>query len=459
MRTECSRRRIDFHPKNGREIVGRFDGGPITSDGGAALLREVDLGAQITSQLAACFADHRDPNRVTHGVRELLAQRVYALALGYEDLNDHDELRHDALLSVVAGEGGKDGKPLAGKSTLNRLELSAPSSAAGHRYKKIAVDPAKVERLFVDLFLQAHATPPEEIVLDLDATDDPLHGEQEGRFFHGYYKHYCYLPLYIFCGEHLLCAKLRPSDIDAAEGSVEELARIVMAIGAAWPTTRIVIRADSGFCRDAILAWCEAHDVGYIVGMAKNPRLKAAIEKELDEAEATCQATGEAARLFKDLRYQTVESWTRERRVIGKAEVLPQGANPRFIVTNLDGDARGLYEERYCARGDMENRIKEQQRYLFADRTSCHFMGANQIRLWLSSVAYTLLQTLRRVGLKGTDLAKAQCHTIRLKLLKIGAQIRITVRKVWIALAEGYPYARLFAQVHKNLQHWRPAPT
>ncbi len=456
MKTECNRNRLTFHPLNGREIVGRFDGGAITSDGGAVLLREVDLRARIVAQFAGCFQDYREENRVRHSVAELLAQRVYALALGYEDLNDHDELRRDALLGVMVGKGAEE---LAGKSTLNRLELSKPDTARGHRYKKIALDPTRVERLFVDLFVQAHATPPREIVLDLDATDDPLHGEQEGRFFHGYYKNYCYLPLYIFCGEHLLCAKLRPSNIDASAGSVEELARIVTVIRAAWPTTRIVIRADSGFCREAIMAWCEANEVGYVVGIAKNERLKTAILAELAQARALRDATNQPARRFKDFRYRTRTSWTRTRRVIGKAEVLPQGDNPRFIVTNLEGDAQALYEKVYCARGDMENRIKEQQLYLFADRTSCHFMGANQIRLWLSSVAYTLLQTLRRVGLHGTRLAKAQCHTIRLKLLKIGAQIRLTVRKVWIAFGQGYPHSRLFAQVHKNLQRWRPAPT
>ena len=459
MKTQCSRNRVEFHPQNRRRIVGRFDGGAITSDGGAVLLREVDRRARIVEQLAGCFTDYREPNRVKHSVAELLAQRVYALALGYEDLNDHDDLRHDALLSVVTGRAEKDAKPLAGKSTLNRLELSAPDQAEADRYKKIAIDPAKVEELFVGLFLQAHATPPKEIVLDLDATDDPVHGEQEGRFFHGFYMSYCYLPLYIFSGEHLLCAKLRPSNIDAAAGSVEELDRIVTAIRAAWPETRIVVRADSGFCRDAILSWCEANDVDYIVGIAKNSRLKAEIAEELAEAQALCAETNGPARFFKDFPYQTLDTWTRPRRVIGKAEVLPQGANPRFVVTNLDGDPRALYEDVYCARGDMENRIKEQQMYLFADRTSSHFMGANQIRLWLSSVAYTLLQTLRRVGLRGTELAKAQCHTLRLKLLKIGALIRMTVRKVWIAFAEGFPYADLFVRAHKNLQRWRDVPT
>jgi hypothetical protein len=457
LKTECNRKPIRFHPQNRREIVGRFDGGTITSDGGVVLLREADRRSRVIEQFAGCFRDHRDPDRVRYGLKELLAQRVYALALGYEDLNDHDELRYDKLLSVAVGE--EEAKPLAGKSTLNRLELSVAEEASGDRYKKIAIDPEKVEQLFVDLFLEAHATPPEEIILDLDATDDPLHGEQEGRFFHGFYMEYCYLPLYIFCGEHLLCAKLRPSNIDASAGSVEELDRIVKRIRAAWPTTRIVIRADSGFCRDEILTWCEAHDVRYIVGIAKNDRLKAAIAQELAEAKALCEATQQPERVFKDFRYETHTSWTRERRIIGKAEVLPQGENPRFIVTDLEGDARWLYEEVYCARGEMENRIKEQQLYLFADHTSSHFMGANQIRLWLSSVAYTLLQTLRRVALQGTRLAKAQCHTIRLKLLKIGAQIRITVRKVWIAFSEAYPYAELFAQAYKNLQRWRAVPT
>jgi len=353
------------------------------------------------------------------------------------------------------------GKACAGKSTLNRLELTPIGATASHRYKKIVAHQDAIEQLFVDVFLQSHHRAPRQIVLDLDATDDPLHGHQLGRFFHGYYGHYCYLPLYIFAGEHLLCAKLRPADIDAARGSVQELARIVGQIRRRWPRVRIVVRADSGFCRENIMAWCERNRVDYVLGLAKNERLKAEIESELYEAWGYLQETGQPARVFRDFEYQTLDSWSRPRRVIGKAEQLPAGENPRFIVTSLGksaGDARTLYEDVYCARGDMENRIKEQQLALFADRTSAETMRANQLRLWLSSVAYVLVSALRRLGLAGTPWAGAQCDTIRLKLLKIGAQVQVTVRKVWLSLSEAYPYQAIFAQVYKNVRGARAGP-
>ena len=323
------------------------------------------------------------------------------------------------------------------------------------RYKKIIMKPEEIDRLFVDIFLQAHAEPPEEIILDVDATDDPLHGNQEGRFFHGYYMNYCYLPLYIFCGEFLLCARLRPSNIDASEGTVEELERIVGQIRNAWPGVKIVVRGDSGFCRDKIMTWCEAHGIDFVFGFAKNERLKAMIAEELQRAKEQYEQTKEASRVFKDFRYQTLESWTRERRVVAKAEHLDKGSNPRFIVTSIQVeriDAAALYEQLYCARGDMENRIKEQQLWLFADRTSAGKMRANQIRLYFSSAAYMLMQALRRLGLRGTQMATAQCNTIRLKLLKVGAQVKVTVRKVWISLAGGYPYVDIFFQVFRNLK-------
>ena len=470
MKTDCNTNSVEFHPHFRRNVVGRFDGGLITSDGGGLLLREVEQRARIVGQFATCFTDYRSPLLTEHTVEQLLAQRIYALALGYEDLNDHDELRSDAALAVLVGKRdpeGRDrlhrrdrGKALAGTSTLNRLELGSPGSIpANDSYKKIVIDPLKAERYFVEMFLQAHDAPPAEIVLDLDATDDPLHGNQEGRFFHGYYKSYCYLPLYIFCGEFLLCAKLRPSDIDASAGAVEELERIVSQIRVQWPETRIIIRADSGFCREPIMAWCEQHRVDYVLGLAKNERLKGAIAEELEQARKQHEETQKASRVFKDFDYRTRKSWTRRRRVIGKAEHLSQGTNPRFVVTSLSVEkwgAQALYEKLYCARGDMENRIKEQQLYLFADRTSTRRIDSNQIRLWFSSVAYVLVQTLRRVGLKGTKLAKAQCHTIRLKLLKIGAVVRITVRKVWVSFSEAYPYAGLFRRVMANIRQWRP---
>jgi len=425
----------------------------------------------VIRQFSACFTDHRDPDLIEHTVEELIAQRVYGLALGYEDLNDHDELRHDPMLAVLVGKEDPTGhtrsrdrdrgKALAGKSTLNRLELTPVRANAKSRYKKITVDREAVNGFFVDVFLQSFRKPPARIVLDLDATDDPIHGHQLGRFFHGYYKNYCYLPLYIFCGEHLLCARLRPSDIDGSTGSVKELDRIVSAIRAAWPAVRIVIRGDSGFCREHIMRWCEENDVDFVLGLAKNKRLESEIKPELLQAEEQFKETGQAARVFKDFTYQTLKSWSQTRRVVGKAEHLAKGANPRFVVTSLSAEdypAQTLYEVEYCGRGDMENRIKEQQLYLFADRTSAATMRANQLRLWLSSVAYTLMLALRRLGLKETPMARAQCDTIRLKLLKIGARIRVTVRKVWVSLTESCPYQSLFERVYDHLRRQQPIP-
>ena len=467
MATQCNQRSFGFHALGRREVVARFDGGKISSDAGGLLLREVERVTGIIRQFAACFTDHRDPERVEHTVEELVAQRVYALALGYEDLNDHDDLRHDPLLAVLVGKTdplgrrrGRErdrGRALAGKSTLNRLELTPVRAHAKSRYKKIVTDRQAVQALFTELFLQS----PKRIVLDLDATDDPIHGRQSGRFFHGYYMNYCYLPLYIFCGEHLLCARLRPSNIDASAGSVKELERIVAAVRRRWPKVQIVIRGDSGFCRESIMAWCEAHHVDFVLGLAKNDRLIAEIAAELAKAKERYEQTAQPARVFKDFHYQTLKSWTRSRRVIGKAEHLAKGSNPRFVVTSLSKkafDARSLYENEYCARGEMENRIKEQQMCLFADRTSAATMRANEVRLWFSSIAYLLLAALRRLGLKHTPMTQARCDTIRLKLLKIGAQVRVTVRKVWISLAEGYPYQRLFKQVYRRLVQTRPIP-
>ena len=460
MRTECTAGTLQFQAVARRAVQARFDGGALTSDGGAVLLREVDRVTGLLSQFAACFRDARDPARLTHPVAALVRQRVYGLALGYEDLNDHDQLRHDPLFAVLA-EAADLTAPLAGKSTLNRLELSAATVEEAERYKKIAVDHAAVDRLLVDVFLQAHPVPPREIVLDLDATDDPVHAAQEGRFFHGYYGCYCYLPLYIFAGEHLLCARLRTADIDASAGAVKEVGRIVAQLRAAWPLVRITLRADSGFCRDALMTWAEAHAVDYVFGLAKNARLIALIPDELAAAAAQCAATGAPARVFAERTYQTHDSWSRARRVVAKAEQLTAGTadeegkrNPRFVVTSLAREtiaARALYEDLYCARGEMENRIKEQQLMLFADRTSAATMRANQLRLYFSSVAYLLLHALRRLALVGTALAHAQSQTIRLTLLKIGARVRITVRHVWLALASGCPYAALFARIHATL--------
>ncbi len=467
MSTECNAREFDFQGVGSRAVTARFDGGAITSDAGGLLLREVEAKTGILRRFAACFSDHRDPDLVEHSVYELLAQRVFALALGYEDLNDHDTLRYDPLLAVLVGKAdptGEDrprqrdrGKALAGKSTLNRLELTLVGADARSRYKKIVARHRDIEPFFVETFLALHAQPPAEIVLDLDATDDPIHGHQAGRFFHGYYDNYCYLPLYIFCGEHLLCAKLRPADIDGAAGSVGQLAHIVERLRRRWPQVRIVVRGDSGFCRENLMRWCEENRVDYVFGLAKNARLSRILGKEMHEAKVQFEATGEPARVFKDFTYQTRKSWSRPRRVVGKAEHLAKGSNPRFVVTSLSAeelDARALYEDVYCARGEMENRIKEQQLCLFADRTSCATMRANQLRLWLSSVAYTLLVALRQFGLQGTEMAQARCDTIRLKLLKLGALVRTTVRRVWISLSQSWPYQSVFTQVYENLRRW-----
>lgn len=476
MATECNQSTFAFHPLGSRQVTAAFDGGTITSDGGALLLRELESRTGLLASLAQCFDDHRDPELVEHTVEELVKQRVFALALGYEDLNDHDELRSDPLLATLVGKRdplGQEridrrdrGKALAGKSTLNRLELTPVGARATSRYKKIVARHRDLESWFVEAFLQLTPQAPEEIVLDLDATDDPLHGHQLGRFFHGYYKHYCYLPLYVFCGEHLLCAKLRPADIDAAAGSVKVVEQIVRQIRREWPQVRIILRGDSGFCRENLMRWCEEDGVDYLFGLAKNARLQRIIGRQMHEAQLAFEATGQACRQFTEFSYQTRKSWSRARRVVAKAEHLAKGANPRYVVTSLSADecqARALYEDRYCARGEMENRIKEQQLCLFADRTSCQTMRANQLRLWLSSTAYVLLQALRECGLAKTEMARARCDTIRLKLLKIGAVVRVTVRRVWVSLSGSYPYQELFRQVLDNLRQWphrpRPAPS
>ncbi|GAC1346325.1 MAG: IS1380 family transposase [Bradyrhizobium sp.] len=456
MPTECSADLFGFAPVEGRRVQAAFDGGTITSDAGALLLEATDRAIGLVGRLAACFADGRRRELIEHQVATLVGQRVFGIALGYEDLNDHDHLRHDPTLAVLAGKlqaRRSDCAPVAGKSTLNRLELSRPEPT---RYHKIAHDGAAIERLFVALFLEAHKKAPKQIILDLDATDDPIHGYQEGRFFHGYYDSYCYLPLYVFCGRHLLAAKLRRSNIDASAGAVDEIARLVGQIRARWPRTRILLRADSGFARDALMAWCEQHRVDFVFGLARNARLVEEIAVELIQAEDEAQRTGKPARRFRDFRWSTLDSWSRRRRVIGKAEWTGGEANPRFIVTSLKTaqvGARHLYEEVYCARGDMENRIKEAQADLFADRTSTATMRANQLRLWFASMAYALLCALRRIGLPHTQFAEATCGIIRLKLLKIGALVRISVRRIKFAMASGCPWQIEWALAHARLRN------
>jgi hypothetical protein len=454
MPTDCNAELFEFAPVKGRTVVAGFDGGAITSDAGAVLLGATDRAIRLVKRFAACFIDRRRPELVEHLVPTLVGQRVFGIALGYEDINDHDDLRHDPVMAVLAGKLAarrEDCAPVAGKSTLNRLELSRGTAT---RYHKISHDAVTIERLFVTLFLDAHKTPPKEIILDLDATDDPLHGHQEGRFFHGYYDCYCYLPLYVFCGRHLLAAKLRPANIDGAAGATEEIARIAEQIRARWPTTRIILRADSGFARDALMTWCEANGVDFIFGLAKNVRLNRAIGAELAEAQEESRATGRPARRFRELIWSTRKSWSRARRVIGKAEWTQGEANPRFIVTSLtaaDGDGRRLYEDVYCARGEMENRIKECQMDLFADRTSTGTMMANQLRLWFASMAYVLVDSLRRIALQATDLADATCGTIRRKLFKIGALVTVSVRRIKLAMASGCPHKAAFAAAHRAL--------
>lgn len=453
---------LEFEHLGTRQVVARLDGGTITTNAGGLLLREVDSALRLINRLADCFTDKRDSDLVEHTVRELLAQRVFGLALGYEDLNDHDTLRRDPLLATLAGKLDPTGQgrsrqrdkgaALAGKSTLNRLELTTNGkdrkggTDGADRYCKIVHDPARLADLFVELFLDAYRKPPRAIVLDLDTTDDTLHGQQEGIHFDAYYDSHCYTPLYIFSDGHLLCARLLTSDLDEAPPALEELQRIIPLIRKRWPRTRIIVRGDSAFSREALMAWCEAEGVDYVLGQAKNVRLNALLAPQMEAAKALFAETGQAARVFGSFQYQTLKSWSRPRRVVGKAEHLAGGANPRFVVTTLPTEARRLYEKRYCARGEAaENRIKEQKLDLFSDRTSCHALKANQFRLWLSSFAYVLLHGLRRLALRGTELARATCGTIRLRLLKVGAQVVVSARRVLFRLAAGWPLAGLFA--------------
>jgi hypothetical protein len=451
--TECIQNEFPFEAHFSRQVVAQFDRQQMTSDGGAVLVRQTDRQIGLVKRVAACFTDGRDPQRIAHRLEEMLCQRIYGLALGYEDLNDHEQLRHDPLLAMLAGKR-EIRQPLAGKSTLNRLELTPSNSPQEERYHKITYSAEALDALLVDIFLEAHGQPPEQIVLDLDATDTPLHGEQEARFFHGYYQHYCYLPLYIFCGDQLLCARLRPSNQDASAGSLEEIQRIIRQLRRSWPKTRILLRADSGFCREELMAWCEQHQVDYLFGLARNERLREHIAPQLQQAEQQHRRTGEAARVFADFSYCTRNSWSGERRVVAKAEYLHKGENPRFVVTSLSAEqwpAQALYERLYCARGEMENRIKEQLS-LFADRMSSQTLRANQLRLYFSSLAYVLLNALRRLGLQGTEAATAQIPTLRLRLLKIAAEVRITARRIWIHYAAAYPWKHLYAAAWSALR-------
>jgi hypothetical protein len=458
--TECTQSRFEFAPHFSRQVVARFDGGTLTTDGGGLLLRETDQRLNLLPRFAQCFLDGRNPVFVEHSVEQLVSQRVYGLALGYEDLNDHEQLRHDPLLRTLAGKPDVEDSPLGGKSTLNRLELS---DGTPNRYKKITFWKDGIDELLVQVFLESHGTAPKEITLDVDATDFPLHGEQEGRFFHGYYDSYCYLPLYIFCGDQLLCARLRQSNSDAAAGALAEIRRIVEQIRAAWPEVKIILRGDSGFCRNELMSWCEANRVDYVFGLARNQRLRRIIGPQMWEATQQWRQSGEPARVFTEFGYQTKKrkskdgklgGWDRERRVVAKAEHIDGKENPRFVVSSLSAEewaAQSLYETLYCARGDMENRIKEQFS-LFADRVSSETMRANQIRMYFSAIAYILVCGLRRLGLQGTELAQAQASTIRARLLKIGARVRVSVRRIYLSMAASYPWQALFAQVQAQLR-------
>jgi len=447
--TECNQETFAFTAHFSRRVEAGFTAGQVSTDGGALLLREVDRRINLLGRLAGCFSDGRSRLLVKHQLPEMLSQRIYGMALGYEDLNDHEQLRSDPLLAVLSGKRDLD-EPLAGKSTLNRLELVGRSG----RYHKINYSSESLDRLLCDLFLESHASAPEQIVLDLDATDIPLYGHQPERFFHGYYDNYCYLPLYIFAGDQLLCARLRAANQDAAAGAKQEVSRIVTQVRARWPKTRIVLRADSGFCREELMGWCEANKVDYVFGLARNQRLAKIIGPQMQQARVLHQTTGKAARVFSQFSYQTKKSWSRARRVVAKAEYLDKGENPRFVVTSLTPDKwpdQDLYEKLYCARGEMENRIKEQM-CLFADRLSTDEMKGNQLRLYFSALAYTLMEALRRLGLKGTEWAQAQVDTIRLKLFKIGAVVRISVRRILLQLSSTYPWRNIFVQTFHFLR-------
>lgn len=467
--TDCILDQMELQGMGRRKIVASFDGGSVTSDAGALLLREVIMGTGLIKRFSGCFKDYRDQDRIEHPLENLLSQRISGLAMGYEDLNDHDRLRTDPLFATVVGqpdilgarrENPQDrGAALAGRNTLNRLEITPADASAESRYAKIVYDGAAIERFFTDWFIERHDKPLKTVWIDLDATDDPTHGNQEGKHFHGYYDCDCFLPLYLFCGDDLLSARLRTSDCDPMEGVMEDLARVVGQIRAKWPDSRIIVRGDSGFCREELMLWCEIQKIDYVLGLAQNSRLVEMIKKDLKKSKRRFKQTGKPSKRYRNLKYQTLSTWSRKRRVVAKAEHLEKGANPRFVVTSIkksEFGVRALYEDLYCARGEMENRIKEQQMGLFSDRTSSHTLRANQLRLWFSSVAYLLMTEVRRVGLKGTEFEKAQCWTIRERLFKIGAVVTVSVRRIVVSMASSYPWQELFHQCLRNLQQHYP---
>ena len=448
--TDCNRQAVLFSSLGRQEVQADFAGGTLTSDGGGLLLREVDRRLGLVEALADCLTDPRDPAKVIHEQRTMLAQRIFGIALGYEDLNDHNELRRDPLFSVLADKPPKPDEPLASSPTLCRLE---------NRVERKAL--ARMSAVLVEQFIASFDTPPDELVLDFDPTDLPVHGQQERRFFHGFYGHYCFLPLYVFCGSQLLVAYLRPSNIDAPLHTRAILKLLVGRLRQAWPKVRIVLRADSSFARWKLLRWCEKNRVFYVVGLARNPVLERMAVLFMQAAEAEYEQTREKVRHFHEFPY-AAGTWDRQRRVIVKAERLEQGPNVRFVLTNLDAPPAAIYDERYTPRGDMENRIKEQQLMLFATRASCHAFAANQFRLLLSAAAYALIEHLRRTALKDTELQAAQADTIRLKLLKVAARVVISVRRVVLHLSSAYPLQALFRRIVARLVARRrphPVPT
>ena len=428
--TECKQIELKFPSFDRRKIEANFEGGEVSGDGGLMLLRQADRRLGLSEALDRVLVDPRNPELITHRQIDLLRQRIYGLAAGYEDLNDHDTLRNDLVWQSAVERD----TALASSPTLCRLQNRADRHAAW-----------KFHEVLVEKFVASHLEAPRELILDFDATDDRVHGNQEGRFFHGYYGDWCFLPLYVFCGEQLLVSYLRQGGIDASKHTRGVLKLLVGRLRRAWPRVKITIRGDSGFCRRRLLSWCERHEVGYIIGLAKNARLNALGARLQAAARERFKATGEKQRLFGDLQYQSGR-WNCPRRAIAKAEETQKGSNPRYVVTNLQGDAQELYDEVYCARGEMENRIKEQQLGLFADRTSCSGWWANQFRLLLSSCAYVLMESVRRIGLAGTPLAKAQAGTIRLSLLKIGTVIVRNTRRIRLFFASGYPYQEVFTK-------------
>jgi len=465
--TQCTADKLILGRLGRRSVEADFSGGQISSDSGGLLLREVDSHLRLTERLAACFTDHRNPDLIEHTVDELLRQRAYCLALGYEDLNDHEELSRDPLLATLVGKTDptgvcrrrqKDkGLPLASASTLGRIERTKANATEKSRYEKVVCNFDALRDVFIQVFIESHDAPPEHLVIDLDPSDIELHGQQEERFYHGYYDHYCYLPMYIFCGEYPLAVKLRPAGIDGALGASEMLAPIVEKLREQWPGVGLLIRGDSGFAREELMCWCEQNELDYLFGLAKNTRLTAAIATQMEQARREYLETGEPARRYRSFSYRTLDSWSCSRRVVGKAEYMAK-ENPRFVVTSLPNsyfEKRFVYEELYCARGEMENRIKEEQLDLFGTRASCHTFRGNEIRIWLSATAHLLIVGLRQLGLVGTELARAQASTIRVKLLKIGAQVTVSVRRIYVQLSSAYPLKELFADVARRL---RPPP-